>query len=82
MISADDFLNGAVAGPQISPPITAGTNPANANGAGGQSNIGTNTGITRSGKTYSSSNSAIVLAWAIMLVLLVLSHTFTASLQE
>ena len=80
MINVDDLLNGSYAGPYIAPPLPSGNSPMVANGAGNASSVSSLGGMV--GKTYASSNTAIVLVWIILLVLLVLSHTFTFSLQE
>lgn len=75
----DDLLNGASAAPYLAPPASSGAPPVSANGAGPMSNVGA---PIQAARGYVSSNAAIVLVWTILLVLLVLSHTFTFSLQE
>lgn len=85
----EDFLNGSSASPAVASPLGSGQAPATAYGAGIPSNNarianggGMASGGGGGGGGYSSSGSLIILAWAILLVLLVLSHTFTFSLQE
>ncbi len=70
----DDYLNGGGAAPMIAPPASGGTSPGTSVGAGTQSN-----GRMMRG---ASSGTASMLVWLIILILLVLSHTFTFSLQH
>lgn len=81
-MSVDDLLNGAAASPYLAPPLSSGNTPVTANGAGNMSSTTKQGGASGLGRMYASSNSAIVLVWLILLVLLILSHTFTFSLQE
>lgn len=75
-LSVDDYLNGSFAGPILAPALGGGTSPMTVAGAGNQPAQAAPRAM------YASSNTAIVLAWTILLVILVLSHTFTFSLQE